>query len=237
MKLLLFLDYDGTLTPIVSDPMCAKLSPSRRKLLNKLSRHPKIKLVIISGRKLSVVRKLAGIGGIIYAGNHGLEILIGKSYWVHPSAEKFSPLLKKLSGELGRKLLFRGVLVENKGLSISAHYRSLARKYFPAFKKEFERVIKPWKGKIKITRGKKVFEIRPPIKWDKGKAVKRIIGKLKPGDYWPVYIGDDRTDEDAFRALKRKGLTVHVGDGKTAAKKRVRDISAVYRYLRGLIKK
>lgn len=235
MKLFLMLDYDGTLAPIVKDPLRAVLSAPRRGLLKRLARCPEVKLAIISGRKLSVVKRLAGIRNIIYVGNHGFEILAGGKHWIHPAAKKMIPLLKKIKAGLKKKLHYRGLLIEDKGLTLSIHYRSLAKSALPAFKRDIKLALKPWRRAIKITPGKMVYEVRPPLNWDKGEAVCWLIKNLKLREYFSVYIGDDKTDEDAFRALKEKGITIHVGKGNTLAKMRIKDINGVYRYLRSLI--
>ena len=237
MKLFLMLDYDGTLTPIVENPQRTVLSAPRREILKCLARQPEIKLAIISGRKLSVVKKLVSISKIIYVGNHGFEIRAGGKRWIHPAAKKSIPLLKKIKTELKKKLHYRGLLIEDKGLILSIHYRSLAESAMPAFKRDFKLVLKPWRPAIKITSGKKVFEVRPPLNWDKGKAVHWLIKNLKLQKYTPVYIGDDKTDEDAFKALKGRGLTYLVGGhSRTAAKRRFGSINDVYRFLSNLIK-
>lgn len=233
MKLLLLLDYDGTLVPIKKNPKLARLSPKRKAFLRKLAACPGVKLAIISGRKLSELKKMVGIPELIYAGNHGLEIEKDLKLWTHPEAVYIPLPLKK---QLKRKLRYPEILIEDKGLSLSVHYRLLPPKKVPLFKKDFMRLVKPWGRTVKITGGKKVLEIRPPVDWDKGKAVKWIINRLRPEKYFPVYIGDDKTDEDAFLALRQKGLTIHVGKGKTPAKLRLKDISGVYRYLKGLAK-
>src|SRR3989338_5019146 len=236
MKRFLMLDYDGTLTPLRKHPKLARLSPNRKSFLRQLASRSGTKLAIISGRKLSSVKRMVGLRNIIYIGNHGFEIEAGGRRWIHPAAKGFMSLLKKAKRTLKNKLPYQGMFVEDKGLTVSVHYRALTKKVFPAFNKLFSRVVKPWLGRIKITHGKKVFEIRPPVDWNKGKAVKWVINALKLKDYQPIYIGDDVTDEDAFRALKSKGITLHVGGGKTSAKMRVKNVKGVYRYLRGLIK-
>lgn len=232
MKLFLMLDYDGTLAPIVKDPLRAVLSAPRRELLKRLARRPEIELAIISGRKLSVVKRLAGICNIIYVGNHGFEILAGKNHWIHPAAKKMIPLLKKIKAGLKKKLHCRGLLIEDKGLILSIHYRSLAKSAIPAFKRDIKLALKPWRGTVKITPGKMVYEVRPPLNWDKGAAVRWLIKNLKLREYFPVYIGDDKTDEDAFRALKGRGLTYLVGNhSRTSAKRHFGGINDVYRFL------
>ncbi|MFH1386171.1 MAG: trehalose-phosphatase [bacterium] len=234
MRYLLLLDYDGTLAPIKKHPKLARLSPPRKTFLRQLAKHPKIKIAVISGRKLSDLKKMIGLPKIIYVGNHGFEIEINGKHKTHPAARKIIPTLKRIKAILANKLKVKGAWVEDKDLTLTIHYRQAAKKRLKEFYQLFDQLTKPWQGKIKITKGKKVFEIRSPFDWDKGKAVEWLIAKLKMENYLPIYIGDDKTDEDAFIVLKGRGKTIHVGNGKTLAETRVKNISGVYGYLRGL---
>ncbi len=235
-KIFLLLDYDGTLTPIVQRPDLAVLSAERKTILRRLAERSNLKVAIISGRRLSNVKKLVGIRNVIYAGNHGFEIAACAKRWAHPAAIQLAPELKQIKRALRNALRLRGAVIEDKGLTLSVHYRLLPKKALPEFKKLFARALKPWAKAVKITRGKKVFEVRPPVDWDKGKAVKWLIKSLRLLKYRPVYLGDDQTDEAAFRVLRKKGLTVRVGRGKTLANQRVKNSGEVFHYLRGLIK-
>lgn len=232
MKHFIMLDYDGTLTPVRDHPKLARLSIKRKLFLRKLACRPDIKMAIISGRKLSVVKKLAGIRNIIYAGNHGFEIEIEGKRIIHPAARRFIPILKIVKAGLSAVRRIQGVFIEDKIFTLSVHFRSVPAGRLRYFRKLFFQIMRCWKGKVKITGGKKVFEVRPPVDWDKGKAVKWIIRSLKLRDYLPVYIGDDETDEDAFREIKNKGLTIKVGNSKySLAKYYLKDVRAVYIFL------
>jgi trehalose 6-phosphate phosphatase len=235
MKYFLMLDYDGTLTPLKKHPKLARLSPSRRSFLKKLADRPEIKMAIVSGRELAPMKRMVGIPHLIYVGNHGLEIESDEKHWTYPAAIKFIRTLKKIKTALRLKLPYRGILIEDKGLTLSIHYRQLPAKTLARFNRNFGLAIKPWRSLVRITHGNKVYELRPPVAWDKGKAVKWLINNFKLKAYRPVYIGDDRTDEDAFRALRGTGITIHVGGGKTAARTRLKDVAGVYRYLRSLV--
>ncbi|MEW6680836.1 MAG: trehalose-phosphatase [bacterium] len=213
-SLFLFLDYDGTLTPIGETPDKAVISKERKSLLNKLSRSPHCRVAIISGRSLRDIKALIGLKNIIYVGNHGLEI---KGLKI-----KFSPHLKSIIRhiyeDLANKLSkIKGVLIEDKGLTISVHYRLVDEKDIKEFLNIFNEITNPYLAcdKIKIDAGKKVYEIKPPVVWDKGKAVLWLLGE---NNIFPIYIGDDVTDEDAFLALKDKGLTVFVGEKGVSSK-------------------
>lgn len=236
MKYLLLLDYDGTLTPIVRRPDLAKLSAYSREILRRLSRRSHIKMAIISGRKLSDIKKLVGIPHLIYVGNHGFEIEIEGKRFIFPAARRFAPVLRKIKSELTRSLKVKGIFIEDKKFTLSIHYRLLMKRNLKTFQQRFfYEIVKPWKSRVRITRGKKVFEIRPPFDWDKGKAVKWLINKLKLKKYLSIYIGDDQTDEDAFRVLKDKGITILVGQRKkTLADCRLRNVIEVYEFLQTL---
>ena len=232
MKYLLLLDYDGTLVPIVGRPEHAALSVDRKQVLRTLSRQPGIKMAIISGRKLADIKKQISIPGIIYIGNHGFEIEAGKRVNIHPAAKRFGPVLKAVKSALVRAIKVKGAFIEDKGFTLSLHYRMVKRGNLKAFLRAYREAIKPWRNKVKITEGKKVFEVRPPVKWDKGEAIKWMIKGMGLGKYLPIYIGDDRTDEDAFKALKDNGLTFAVGGAKRShAKYHFRSIAGVYGFL------
>lgn len=238
MRYLLLLDYDGTLTPIKKHPKLARLSPKRKIFLRKLANHPRIKIAIISGRKLVDIKKIIEIPRIIYVGNHGFEIEAYGKHKIHPAAKRFIPLLKRIKAILANKVKVKGVWIEDKGLTLSLHFRQVSQNRLKRLYKLFYETIDPWQKKIKITKDKKVFEIRPPFDWDKGKAVKWIINKLPLKNYFPIYIGDDQTDEDAFRGIKGKGASLKVGmGGKTMADSRLRNVAQVYQFLSSLMVK
>lgn len=236
---LLLLDYDGTLTPIVERPELAILSPDMKGLLKRVSRH--YKLGIISGRALADVKGLVGLEGVYYAGNHGFEISGPGVELVKPEADRVCPILVKLCEELREKLdTIKGAIVEDKGSTASVHYRLVAKEEFENLKNIFEEAVGPQidLGVVKVTQGKKVFEIRPNIEWDKGKAVIWISSAVDPkGELKPIYVGDDRTDEDAFSALKENGVTILVSEGpiESNAKYFVKNVNEVKTFFERLI--
>ena len=235
-NLLLLLDYDGTLTPIVLRPELAVLSDDMRDVLKRIAK--KYPLAIISGRSLDDVRDMVNVDGIYYAGNHGFEISNDVKL-VNPDAEKIKPVIAEICEQMQSKIgHIQGSIVENKGITASVHYRMVLENDFLELEKIFKGVIASYveKGKIRITKGKKVFEIRPNVEWDKGKAVKWVIAVLeKKGT--PVYIGDDRTDEDAFIALKNRGITVLVSEKikKSNVEYYLRNVDEVKIFLEGLL--
>ena len=242
--ILLVFDYDGTLTPIVKRPELAGLSLAMKGLLKGLSGSPFFSLVIISGRPLNEIKRLVGIKKIIYAGNHGLELKGPDFRYLNPQAKKSQPIILKIYKLLSKELAhLKGVLVENKGLSLSVHYRLVRGKNNLAeLNKIFYQVIKPFqaKKKIRLTFGKKVNEIRPPVKWDKGKCLKYLLTKTPQFRFKPlcVVLGDDRTDEDMFKAVREKDISVFVGKpGKSSlARYYLYDTGEVKEFLEKLIR-
>jgi trehalose-phosphatase len=211
-NLFLLLDYDGTLTPIVSRPELALCPPGVKRHLEKLRRLPGVFLAVISGRSLDDLRKKVGISGIIYAGNHGLEIENpdGRQKKSMPSAG--AKELKKITTNLQNSLKeIPGILFEEKGPILSVHYRNVPEKFFPRVPQTLKTELQQWKDRWKIRSGKMVFEIWPNIDFNKGDAVREILKTIPSRGLLPIYLGDDLTDEDAFRALKDRGISVLVG--------------------------
>ena len=217
--LLLLSDYDGTLTPIVGRPEEAILSPEVREKLCALAQKPTSSVGIISGRSLSELKSMVAIEGIYYAGNHGLEIEGPGLKFVSQSAELARATIKDLTRQLSAALdSIAGVIVEDKGLSLSVHYRLVKKSEENLVAETFQQVISPSlnEGKVRVSSGKKVWEVRPPIDWHKGKAVaaitREIKALLKPEQLLTIYLGDDTTDEDAFKVIHRpEGWSIFVG--------------------------
>jgi trehalose-phosphatase len=224
---LLFFDYDGTLTPITGTPAEARLAAGMKEKLTALALRPKVTAGIISGRALAELRSMAGIAGIYYAGNHGMEIEGPGLAWVSPEAEKARAMMSDLAAGLAEGLEnIAGVIIEDKGLSLSVHYRLVVPARVSTVTGTFRRLTAPLAkaGKIKITSGKKVLEVRPPVDWDKGRALeairREIMALLKLERVMTVFLGDDLTDEDAFRVLQGpdlEGWGVYVGGNNPAS--------------------
>lgn len=220
-ELFLFLDYDGTLTPIVERPELAKLNPDTRLLLQDLSALKHVNVSIISGRPLSELKRLIGIRRLFYVGNHGFEAEGPKVRRRHFLDSKTQKLLSRIHRQLKNALKpMPDILVENKRFTLSIHYRSVRADQIERAFKILMEVIHPFLAsqEIAISEGKKVWEIRPKTDWNKGKAVlwllERFAGRRnhRGQNGLAIYMGDDTTDEDAFRVLEGKGLTVKVTD-------------------------
>lgn len=220
-RIALFSDYDGTLAPIVERPELAEMPSGTRESLKKLAQRSHYSIGIVSGRALSDLRDRVGIKGIIYAGNHGLEIEGPGIRFVDPVAEEIRPLLNLMGRVLTNAMkTIKGATVEDKGLTLSVHYRMADIHEESRVKNTFDNTVATAHslGKIRVTRGKKVFEVRPPVDWDKGRAIAFLLDAYArqsgKGLVLPIFLGDDATDEDGFRVLKeRNGISIYVGPG------------------------
>lgn len=225
-------DFDGTITPIKPRPKQAELCEDVRLLLRKISKNKSFSVGIISGRTLKNIKQKVGIEGLIFAGNHGLEITYKRKNFIYPAAKRFVPLISQIARSLKRGLSpFSGAVLEEKHLGLSLHYRLVKREKLAKLKKIFLQIIRPYLSsqEVKLTFGKKVWEVRPPIEWDKGRAILWLVQKLtpplrsrgaglRPKKVLTIYIGDDLTDEDAFRVVNRiGGISIVVGRKKTSA--------------------
>jgi alpha,alpha-trehalase len=233
----LFLDYDGTLTPIVQDPAAALLPAATKSIIERLSRAWMV--AVISGRDLPDIRRMVAIDGIIYAGSHGFDILgANGSFHDDSKGTDFLPSLGRAAEELEKVVSdVDGARVERKRFAVALHYRAVAEKDVPELERRFETVSRKFDD-LRRSSGKKVFELRPRTPWDKGKAVLSLMARHHIDDsrLVPVYIGDDTTDEDAFRAIWDAGIGIIVGQGvrKTAARYRLRDTAEVADFLEKL---
>lgn len=170
--IMLFLDYDGTLTLIVETPEKAILREETKGLLKKLSNSPRLKLAFISGRTLEDIKNKVGLKNVIYSGNHGLELEGPKIKFELLVSPRYKMILGHIKNDLQQKISsIRGAFVEDKGLSLSLHYRLVDKKNIPQVKTIFHETIILYlvRNKIKIKTGKMVLEVRPPSEWDKGK--------------------------------------------------------------------
>ena len=221
-SVLLLLDFDGTLSEIASSPEVAVLRPGNAALLEDLSRRSGYAVGVISGRSLDDVAERVGVPGLVYAGNHGLEIRGGGMEYRHPVANAAVSAMTEAADSLAEALAsIPGAMVENKGLTLTVHYRRTPSELQGRVMAVFRDAVQPLiTGRLcRVTVAKAALELRPAVDWHKGRAVELIRYRVAPEAY-PVYIGDDATDEDAFRAAQDAGgAGVFVGppDGDTCA--------------------
>ncbi len=214
-NLFLFLDYDGTLTPIVSRPELALCPSSVRRHLGKLRNLPGVHPAIISGRSLDDVREKVGISDIIYVGNHGLEFENPAGRHMKLLSPSRRRELKRITLNLRKSLKeIPGILFEEKGPILSVHYRNAPKKSIARISQMLEQELDRCRDSWKMSFGKMVFEIQPKFDFHKGEAVREILRVFPSLGLLPIYLGDDQTDEDVFRMLKGKGISVHIGSGR-----------------------
>jgi trehalose-phosphatase len=205
-RLVLLLDFDGTLAPIVARPEMAALPERARLALERLGRRGDVDIAVVSGRGLADARERAGLAGVAYAGNHGMEIEGPGFRHVHAEAAAARPRLERVLERLREPLAaVPGAIMEDKGLTLSVHYRLVPPEQVGEVRRAVEAAVAGEEG-IRLTEGKRVIEIRPAVEWDKGRAVEFLLEALNSPPGTPVlYLGDDTTDEDAFRALASSG--------------------------------
>ncbi|MBU1121698.1 MAG: trehalose-phosphatase [Candidatus Omnitrophica bacterium] len=212
-KPVFFLDYDGTLTPIVSRPDLAVLSSDMKTIIKNLA--DKFTVAIVSGRMRADVEQLVGIQGLFYAGSHGFDITGPNFSMIKEEVKAIVPVVSQVIDFLKKELgSIDGLLVEEKKFSVAVHYRLVdEKKYLSTIRETVNDVVGKYKA-LRLMDGKKIFEILPDIDWDKGKAIRWIMRAL--GINWSmvsvIYIGDDTTDEYAFRAIRTRGTGVLVSD-------------------------
>ncbi|WP_331235219.1 trehalose-phosphatase [Natronorarus salvus] len=221
--LLFCTDFDGTLSPIETDPDAPTLPPENERALRRLRDRERVRVGVVSGRGLSDLRERVGIDGIAYAGNHGLELALDGERIVHPIAERREREIGRLCDAIEREVGER-VLVERKGLTATVHYRKANEGASRAVRALVRREAGTKDG-IRTVSGKQSVELRPAVEWDKGRAVS-LLRERVPSTWTAAYLGDDTTDESVFRTLGT-GLSVHVGEGETDAEHRLPDTDAV----------
>ena len=227
------LDFDGTLAPIVSKPDKAKMSANMRRALSLCAR--RMPLAIVTGRALADARARIRLGGVSIAGNHGLEWFIaGKRKRIAVSPAMMRALRAARRELMSLEKRYKGVYVEDKKLSISVHFRR-ARAHRAAIEREVRRIARNASAKrLRVIGGILVLNILPKAGWNKGRAAAMIASRIKSSkNAVPIFIGDDETDEDAFRAL-RSGVTIRVKNEKnteTAARYTLNNVESVRRFL------
>lgn len=237
IKASLFLDFDGTLTPIVSRPEKAFLSYQMKEIIRRARNICKV--AIVSGREMNDIKGRVGIPECIYVGNNGLEVEgNGISFKVKEAVEARSEIVKFLReiGEAIRDKNIRGAVLEDKKFTVSIHYRLLDKRDIEEFLSLARYSLMPYleKGLFRIVEGKKVVEIRPNVQWDKGKAVEWLMMQEGFKGSIPIYLGDDETDRNAFRVIKDEGIAIAVGPLLQDADYHLRSQGEVMVFLRWL---
>ncbi len=230
--ILLLLDFDGTLSEIVENPDAAELRPGNAQTLDKLSRKPRLTVGIVSGRSLQDVADRIALSNLIYAGNHGMEIKGPGIRYLHPEVAAAVPGLQEIRSRVSTALAgIPGVQVEDKTLTLTVHYRRAPARYHEEVESIVRSVAHPETStdQYRITYAKAAIEVRPAVDWHKGRALEFIRSRLAARAY-TIYIGDDRTDEDAFEAAQAAGgcgIFVGPADAPSCARYRLESPAAV----------
>ena len=231
--LLLLLDVDGTLAPIVPDPALARVPDETRRIIAALAARPDVHVVLVSGRAAHDARRVLGVERVWTVGNHGAEVMTPDGdVSVEPEVERYAEAVARTAHTLRRLLApIGGVMLENKTWTLSVHYRRADEAVVPRLREVVESVAT--QNGLRVGEGKKILEIRPPVPVDKGTAIARVTRELGASgpDASVFFAGDDVTDEDAFQLLRSeypRAVTVHVGDRPdTAAEFRFTSIDQV----------
>ncbi len=236
----LFLDYDGTLTPIVEDPDQALLPSRMKSVLRRLADRGTV--AILSGRDLNDVKSKIGLDNVIYAGSHGFDVSGPGAQHFAEMGHRFLPALDWAEAQLKPVIDgIPGARLERKRYAIALHFRQVKE---DSAIEELEGAVQSvveGEPQLRYRGGKKILEIIPNVDWDKGKALLGLLNTLflDGADIAPLFVGDDITDEDAFKAVRRRGVGVVVGtDSRPSAARYVlespEEVLAFLDYLAGL---
>jgi trehalose-phosphatase len=223
--LIVMLDIDGTLAPLAPTPEAAFVPEATRAVVAALASKADVHVALVTGRAAADGRRFAGFDGVWVIGNHGIEAITpaGEPV-VDANAVPYRGDIAAAVEELTRRVgSIPGVWVEDKLWTLSVHYRLADPAVEPRLRQTMDDVAHA--HGLRLIRGKKIFELRPPIHVHKGTAAlelsRRLAGPQLAASLF--YAGDDRTDEDAFRSLRSAAphaVTVRVGataDDQTAA--------------------
>ncbi|KAJ7944772.1 Trehalose 6-phosphate phosphatase [Quillaja saponaria] len=259
-KVAIFLDYDGTLSPIVDNPDCAFMSEAMRATVRDVAKF--FPTAIISGRSRDKVYELVRLTELYYAGSHGMDIIgpvsqtvpnghsdclistnhQGKEVNLFQPAREFLPMIDevfRLIVENTKEI--KGSNVENHKFCVSVHYRNVEKQNWTTIAQSVHDILTNY-PRLRLTHGRKVLEVRPVIDWNKGKAVEFLLeslGLTNKDDVLPIYIGDDTTDEDAFKVLRENnrgyGILVSPIRKQTNAFYSLREPNEVMKFLQLLV--
>lgn len=245
-KTAIITDIDGTISEIAPTPEEARVDDEMRDVLRDLASRYRV-LAFISGRPVREALRMVGVPGAVYVGNHGLEYIINGNYQRFSEVEEYIPLIKKCALELRDKIDEENVIFEDKGICYSIHYRQCTD---PELSRE--RILKnlqdiPESKGLKVDHGRMLVELKPPLHYNKGFIVRKILEDSDVSS--AVYLGDDITDADAFRELRKlesergmKNVPILVlskeipPEVKNSARFFVYGVSEVLRFFRWLLK-
>jgi len=236
-RVALFSDFDGTLAPLASHPDRARLPARTRAALKQLRSLPHVTLGIASGRSLSDLRRRVGLKGVCYVGTHGLEWGGRNETLSQPVSTAFRHRLRAAGAALQAQLgSLPGLYLEPKSVSVAVHFRNASPRAARAARQAVEQLRNGSCDSFRVLEGKKVLELLPRGRGDKGRAVlEAAAGRARGSRPVLIYVGDDVTDESVFRRLRKNDVGICVGRrGPTAARYRLYSPEEVTRFLRRL---
>jgi trehalose-phosphatase len=239
---MILMDFDGTLAEFALDPAAVTLPPSRQILMQTLATRADLSAGIVSGRRVTDLReRVPQAPSMFFAGLHGLEIEGPGLHFAHKAVALAAPGISLLVKDLRRAVRpLPGVFVEDKTYSVVLHVRGASKADRLHAISRFDALSEPLlsEGTVRLQPGDHVLELLPNVDWAKGDAVRAIMRQVE-GDaretVWPVYLGDDETDEDAFEEIGTNGLTIAVGRRPAAAAFRIDNPAAVECFLRAIL--
>jgi trehalose 6-phosphate phosphatase len=209
-RVTVFLDFDGTLVDIAARPGQVRLAPSARRILRLLARHRNATLVVVSGRRRAELLKHIGIPGIQYFGLYGWESSAKTSLpasvraTLHRASSTLQPLVAA----------YPHLWIENKRSSLSVHLLHVPHSFHTRIRREIRARLKPFQKTLHSVENIRDVEILPRSIPGKGAAVRRFLTQAAHRHSFPLYFGDDFSDESGFVAVRR-GASVHVGRRRT----------------------
>lgn len=218
--LALLLDVDGTLSPIAPTPEAAGVPAETRAILERLVAARDVHVALVSGRAARDAHRMVGVDGVWAIGNHGFETRSPDgTLWTDPALAPWREHVAAAAAAIEPIVRsYDGTRLEDKHWTLSVHHRQAGAAMADVLRPELEEVADA--HGLRLTSGKMVFELRPPVEVDKGSASLLLLDRLLDGAGAALYAGDDRTDEDAFRALRARGgaaVTIRVGQGTSEA--------------------
>lgn len=229
-QILVALDYDGTLAPIVDNPNDAVVPPETTIALGRIAASDRCTLAVISGRSISDLKGRICVDAVL-AGNHGLEIEGQGISFVHERAQLLWPIVAEVCQELETRFgPIPGIIVEHKHLTATVHFRQAPVELHGWIKATAETAIMPARHLLYAVPGCQSLEIRPRVAWNKGSAVRLLLGKICAISPVLICAGDDRTDEDMFGILPDE-ISVRIGSARTRAHYYVRTPVELQRFL------
>ena len=242
-SIVLFLDYDGTLVSFKNRPKEVKTPKKIKKIIRQLIKNPKIMVIIVTGRTLYDIKKLLNVNGLSFIALHGLQIeTVSRFQYIWKQADQARLLVKSIKERMQTELeKEKGAFIEDKELTVVLHYRLLQTNRIQNTLNKFRKAVyyNDKKNIFEIINGEKVIEARPKG-WNKGKAIEMFLAKhAKKKNILPIYIGDDITDEDAFKFLGKRGVSIYVSNQskrKTTARYWLKNPDDVYYFLQSLSK-